>query len=66
MALRVSVNERCQGHARCIVFAPDTFEFDDEGFAFIKPGRELVGDDVEAVRRAADNCPEQAIDLTEE
>ncbi len=63
--MRVSVNERCQGHARCIVFAPATFEFDDEGFAFVRPGQEQVAADDQAVIRAMENCPEQAIELSE-
>jgi ferredoxin len=23
--------DRCQGHARCVAFAPDAFELDEEG-----------------------------------
>jgi ferredoxin len=58
---------RCQGHARCIAFAPKTFDLDDEGYSFVRTGRAQVAADEEAaVLRAADNCPEQAIVLDEE
>ena len=65
--MRIAMNERCQGHARCIVFAPDTFEIDNEGYAFIKEGREIVSEaDAAVVLRAANNCPERAIDVIED
>lgn len=65
--MRIAMNERCQGHARCIVFAPDTFEIDNEGYAFIKEGREVVAEaDRAVVLRAANNCPERAIDVIED
>lgn len=64
--MRVRVTDLCQGHARCIVFAPETFEIDEEGFAFVQPGREQVADEHRAaVRRACDNCPEGAIAIDE-
>ncbi len=61
--MKVSVNDRCQGHARCIVFAPETFDIDDDGYAFVIPGRETVTAGDEAVQRAVTNCPEEAIVL---
>ncbi|MDX6231406.1 MAG: ferredoxin [Nocardioidaceae bacterium] len=62
----VSVDaERCQGHARCFANAPDDFDFDDEGYAFVPEGRQ-VGDEVsEQLRRAVANCPERAVVLKE-
>ena len=61
--MKVSINERCQGHARCVAFAPDVFDIDDEGYAHVRPGCEERPDDDAAVVQAAENCPEQAIDL---
>jgi ferredoxin len=61
--VRVAVDPaRCQGHARCIAFAPETFDLDDEGYSFVRPGCADVQPGREAsVVRAAENCPEQAI-----
>lgn len=56
----------CQGHARCVSLAPDHFDLDDEGYAFVRPGCELVADDDKDVRLAIDNCPEQAIVLDDD
>ena len=57
---------RCQGHGRCYDLAPDLFGEDDEGYGqvlgsgVVPPGRE------QEARRAASNCPEQAIEVIEE
>lgn len=56
----------CQGHGRCYDLAPELFGDDDEGYGqvlgdgLVTPARE------EAARRAVANCPERAIELTEE
>ena len=61
--MKVSVDPaRCQGHARCIAFAPQTFDLDDEGYSFVRAGcAEVRAADEAVVLRAAENCPEQAI-----
>jgi ferredoxin len=57
---------RCQGHGRCYDLAPELFGADGEGYGTV------LGDGVVAPSRkrdawlAAANCPERAIDLTEE
>lgn len=60
--LVVSVDAtRCQGHARCLAFAPAVFDFDDEGYAFVPADRaeyEVIPHDV---AQAIANCPERAI-----
>lgn len=55
---------RCQGHARCWAFAPETFEIDEKGYAYVKPGREGSYDE-ENVRKAIKNCPERSILIRE-
>lgn len=55
---------RCQGHARCWALAPETFGIDDEGYAFILPGREGSYDE-ENVQKAIRNCPERTITVRE-
>ena len=65
--MRVRVDrDRCQGHGRCYSLAPELFEPDEVGdgvvvgVGVVAPGQE------EAARRAALNCPEQAVVIEEE
>lgn len=65
--MRVHVDqEKCQGHNRCYALAPELFDVDDYGTAF------EVGDGVvpagleDKARLAAANCPEYAIEITED
>lgn len=66
--MKVTVDgSKCQGHNRCIILAPDTFEVDDYGFAFVPPDQqEVTAERREAVSSAARNCPERAIVLSED
>jgi ferredoxin len=57
---------RCQGHARCLAFAPDVFEFDDEGYSYVPKERSRYADLPDGVRQAVANCPERAIVVTDE
>jgi ferredoxin len=64
--VKVRVNsERCQGHTLCSMIAPESFELSDiDGTA--SPVNEVVpADQEDAVREAADSCPEQAISIEE-
>ena len=61
MRLRLDT-ERCQGHGRCYMLAPDLFDADDVGHCV------LLVDDVPAdkeddARNGVENCPEQALAL---
>ena len=63
MRIRI-IEGRCQGHARCFSLAPELFDLDDDGYSVVRAGREVVADgDVRSAELAADNCPEQAIEL---
>lgn len=63
----VSVDStRCQGHARCLAFAPDVFDFDDEGYAFVPDERSRYNEVPSDIRLAATNCPERAIVIKED
>jgi ferredoxin len=64
MRTRVDV-ERCQGHGLCHWTAPEVFApDDDDGHAVVQV--ETVPPELEAaVRDAAANCPESAIELLE-
>ncbi len=59
--------KRCHGHARCIVFAPESFEFDELGYSHVREDNEDVKPEhEEAIRKAAANCPEKAIIISDE
>ena len=61
---RVTINsEKCQGHGRCAMIAPDYFDVDDSGLGFVCVDE--VGDaDLQDVEEAILSCPENAIALT--
>lgn len=59
--------ERCQGHARCFAFAPQSFDFDDEGYSFVVEGHgQYDGEIPKDMTLAITNCPERAIVVTED
>jgi ferredoxin len=51
---------KCQGHARCNLVAPDLFDLDDDGKAFLLVD-DVPADQADLALRAVANCPEQAI-----
>jgi ferredoxin len=59
--MRVRIDpERCQGHLRCVAFAPGVFAADDQGFGYVAV--DVVPAGLEAdTNRAILSCPEQAI-----
>ena len=55
----------CTGHGRCYDIAPSVFHEDERGHGYVD--RPEVGEQSrEKVRRAAANCPEQAITLEDD
>jgi ferredoxin len=57
--------EKCQGHNRCFAIAPELFDVDDLGNAFVI-GDGVVPAALEAkARLAVANCPERAITIAE-
>lgn len=52
----------CIGAATCVVYAPSTFEMDDENIAVIKKGE---WDKLEKIIAAAQSCPVVAIEVLE-
>ena len=60
--MRVEVNtELCQGHNRCFALAPDLFDVDDYGTAFVIGDGSVPTELEDDARLAAANCPEYAI-----
>lgn len=59
--MRVGVDDdRCVGHGRCYVLAPDIFAPDEFGHCVVLQA-EVTGEAAEAARVGAANCPEGAI-----
>lgn len=54
--------ERCQGHGRCYMLAPDLFDADDLGHCVLLVEEVPEGSEADA-RNGADNCPEQALSI---
>ena len=61
--MRVTVDRAiCAGHGRCYAICPEVYAEDEEGYCVIE--RPEVPSPLEAAaRRAADNCPELAIQI---
>ena len=56
--------DRCEGHLRCVGFAPEVFRTDEQGHAFTSPSGDEVPTEAEKqTRLAAGNCPERAITI---
>ena len=63
--MKVSVDrDRCTGHGRCYMLAPDVYGADDEGYCVI-PDERVTDAQREVARRAALNCPEDAITIVD-
>ena len=59
-------SSKCQGHNRCVIFAPEVFDVDDYGFATVRQGEDVPAELAEKTLTAAANCPELAIVITED
>jgi len=56
--------DRCQGHGRCYVLAPDLFDADDYGHCVLLVDEVPAGREDDA-RSGVENCPEQALAVEE-
>lgn len=65
MLIRID-DSRCEGHGRCYSLAPGLFEPDDIGNAVVIGDGVVVESDEALARRAAMNCPEQAVIIDED
>ena len=64
MKLRVDL-EKCVGHGRCYVLAPDVFGEDERGHCVLRV--ETVPQELwQQARLGEENCPEQAISLDDD
>jgi ferredoxin len=64
--VKIHVNpDKCQGHNRCYVLAPELFDVDDYGYA-TEANDGVVPDDLrDKAELAIANCPEHAIEIVE-
>jgi ferredoxin len=63
-SLRVHVDsEKCQGHNRCSVYAPELFDVDDMGISSEHGDGVVPPELIDNARRAVANCPEGAITI---
>jgi ferredoxin len=57
-------HDRCEGHGKCVMAAPDVFELRDDDLSYVK-----VADVPERLRESVDEairlCPRQAIEWQE-
>jgi ferredoxin len=58
--------EKCQGHNRCYALAPELFDVDDYGTAKEIGDGTVAPELADKARLAAANCPEFAIEITED
>ena len=58
------VPDKCQGHNRCHVLAPELIEIDELGFAHAKGDGVVIDSLKEKARLAVRNCPEFALRLS--
>jgi ferredoxin len=65
--VKLTINpELCQGHGRCYDLAPGLFGDDDEGYGKVLGDGTVSPEAEHDARLAVLNCPEQAIELSEE
>ena len=64
--MKVHVNpEICAGFGICLGIAPEVFELHDDGYAVVLVS-EVKPEDEDLMRRAASQCPAQAISLSDD
>lgn len=64
--MKVHVNsEICAGFGICLGIAPEVFELHEDGYAVVLAS-EVKPEDEDTMRRAANQCPAQAIYFTDD
>jgi ferredoxin len=66
--MKVAIDQdKCQGHARCAIIAPDVFDVDDLGKGYVlRDGGDVPEQFGADAHEAAFSCPESAISILEE
>jgi ferredoxin len=64
--MKIHVNaDKCQGHNRCYVLAPELFDVDDYGYATEIDDGVVPAELTEKAQLAIANCPEHAVEVVE-
>ena len=64
--MKIHVNpDKCQGHNRCYVLAPELFDVDDYGYATELNDGVVPEELTEKAQLAIANCPEHAVEVVE-
>jgi ferredoxin len=64
--MRVTVDPgRCQGHALCVLNAPQLFDLDEVSSHAVVVVENVPADLAEQARSTVDSCPERAISVTQ-
>jgi ferredoxin len=58
--------DKCQGHARCAAILPELFSLDDYGLSSVAGDGTVPPEYEHKARLAVANCPEYAVEITEE
>lgn len=58
--------KKCQGHNRCYALAPGLFKVDEYGYATARGDGTVPPELREKARIAVENCPERAIEISED
>lgn len=62
--MKVGVDDdRCRGHGVCCTLCPEVFDLSDDGYAVVR-SPDVPARFENAVRSAADLCPERAITVS--
>jgi ferredoxin len=65
--MRISVDQtKCQGHGRCAALLPELFTLDDFGLSSVTADGTVPPDLERKARLAVANCPEYAVQITDD
>ncbi|MEM7273002.1 MAG: ferredoxin [Actinomycetota bacterium] len=65
--MRIRIDEdACQGHNRCYALAPELVDVDDYGTAHVLNDGVVPDELIDKAKLIVDNCPEYAIELTDD
>jgi ferredoxin len=65
--IRIQVDrQKCMGHARCAMMAPDVYQLDENGYVDIPDGTVLPDGQRALALEGAAACPERALSVVRE
>ena len=64
--MKVTVTEQCMGDRRCNYLCPEVFEYNEDELKSIVKFDEIPGEYKDLVRKAAEECGANAIEIEED